>query len=88
MVFGIRKMDIDFLMAGKLDDELDVSVHSVETAGASMTFGQEMVRKSDGIKLASAKVRAVCLAADSFKPVRMPDWIKKKIPGAGSQAQE
>jgi acyl-CoA thioesterase FadM len=47
-----------------------------------------MVRKSDGIKLASAKVRAVCLAADSFKPVRMPDWIKKKIPGAGSQAQE
>jgi len=86
LVFGIRKMDIDFLMAGKLDDELDVSVHSIELGGASMNFIQDMVRIGDGVKLASARVVAVCLAADTFKPVRMPQWIKTKISGPVNQA--
>ena len=86
LVFGIRKMDIDFLLAGRLDDELDVSVHSIETGGASMGFIQDMVRKDDGSKLASAKVRAVCLQADTFKPVRMPDWIRTRIEGAEGPA--
>ena len=79
LVFGIRRMEIDFLLAGKLDDELQVSVHSVETGGASMSFQQDMVRVEDGVTLASAKVVAVCLAADQFKPVRMPSWIRSKI---------
>jgi len=79
LVFGIRRMEIDFLMAGKLDDELEVNVHSVRTGGASMSFSQEMNRISDGVKLAKAEVVAVCLAADTFKPVRMPAWIKSKI---------
>jgi acyl-CoA thioester hydrolase len=79
LVFGIRRMEIDFLLAGKLDDELEVSVHSVKTGGASMSFCQDMVRVSDGAKVASAEVTAVCLAADEFKPVRMPDWVRLKI---------
>lgn len=79
LVFGIRHMDIDFLLAGKLDDEVQVSVHSVELGGASMKFCQDMIRISDGEALAQAKVTAVCLAADVFRPVRMPAWIRSKI---------
>jgi acyl-CoA thioester hydrolase len=79
VVFGIRKMDIDFRMAGRLDDELEVSIHSVRTGGASMNFTQDMVRTGDGVQLASVQVHAVCLAADSYKPVRMPGWIRAKI---------
>ena len=79
LVFGIRHMDIDFLLAGKLDDEVQVSVHSVEMGGASMKFCQDMIRLSDGEALAKAKVVAVCLAADGFKPVRMPAWVRSKI---------
>ena len=81
LVFGIRRMEIDFLMAGKLDDELEVNVHSVKTSGASMSFSQEMSRTRDVVKLAQTEVVAVCLAADSFKPVRMPAWVKSKIVG-------
>jgi acyl-CoA thioester hydrolase len=81
LIFGIRRMEIDFLMAGRLDDELEVKVHSVKTGGASMSFSQEMSRSRDGVKLANAEVVAVCLAADSFKPVRMPAWLKSKIAG-------
>jgi acyl-CoA thioester hydrolase len=85
LVFGIRKMNIDFLQAGKLDDELEVSVHSVNAGGASMNFCQEMTRIEDGAKLASASVVAVCLTADIFKPVRLPEWIKSKIENAGQE---
>jgi acyl-CoA thioester hydrolase len=78
-VFAIRRMEIDFLNAARLDDELDVSVHSVRRHRARLEFEQHMVRRSDGKVLSRATVTAVCLEADSFKPARMPDWIQKKF---------
>jgi acyl-CoA thioester hydrolase len=79
VVFAIRHMDIDFAQAARLDDELDVTVHSVDAGGVRMTFSQEMTRCSDGQQVASAKLTAVSLKADSFKPTRMPKWIRAKI---------
>jgi len=78
-VFAIRRMDIEFLQAAKLDDELDVSVQSASCEGARLEFEQEMVRRSDGQTLSRAMVTAVCLEADSFKPARMPEWIKQEL---------
>ena len=77
VLFAIRHMDIDFEQAARLDDELDVTVHSVETSGVRMNFRQDMTRRSDQQQVASAKLTAVCLKADSFKPTRMPKWISK-----------
>ena len=79
LVFAIRKMDIDFLAAARLDDELDVSVQSVKIGASRMTFSQEMTRRSDGRNLAKANVTAACLAADSFKPDRIPGWIRARV---------
>jgi acyl-CoA thioester hydrolase len=79
VVFAIRHMDIGFAQAARLDDELDVTVHSVDAGGVRMTFSQEMTRCSDGQQVASAKLTAVSLKADSFKPTRMPKWIRAKI---------
>jgi acyl-CoA thioester hydrolase len=79
VLFAIRHMDIDFNHAARLDDELDISVHSVETGGARMTFRQDMTRCHDRQLVASAKLTAVCLKADSFKPTRMPKWIRAEI---------
>jgi acyl-CoA thioester hydrolase len=81
IVFGIRKMDIEFRKAGRLDDELDVSVHSLDMGGASMKFTQDMVRRGDGARLASARVTAACLSADSFSPVRLPGWLRNTMTG-------
>ena len=75
VLFAIRHMDIDFEQPARLDDELDVTVHSVETSGVRMNFRQDMTRRSDQQQVASAKLTAVCLKADSFKPTRMPKWI-------------
>jgi acyl-CoA thioester hydrolase len=82
VVFAIRHMDIDFVQAACLDDELDVTVHSVNAGGARMTFSQEMTRCSDQQVVASANLTAVCLKADSFKPTRMPKWIRAEINNA------
>jgi acyl-CoA thioester hydrolase len=79
IIFAIRHMDIDFTRAAALDDELDVTVHSVKAGGARMTFGQDMTRCSDRQQVASAKLTAVCLLADSLKPTRMPEWIRAQI---------
>ena len=79
IVFAIRRMEIDFLQAARMDDELDASVHSVSLGGTRMTFSQELIRSGSSEKVAVAQVVAVCLKADSFKPSRMPDWIRAEI---------
>jgi acyl-CoA thioester hydrolase len=79
VLFAIRHMDIDFMQAARLDDELDITVHSVETGGVRMTFKQDMTRCSDRQQVATANLTAVCLRADNFKPTRMPRWIRAEI---------
>ena len=79
IIFLIRHMEIDYRKAAKLDDELDVSVHSVAIDGVKMIFSQQMTRCRDGERIASAKLTAVCVSADSISPVRIPGWIKAGI---------
>lgn len=79
LVFAISRMEVDFLLPAVLDDELDVSVHSVSAGRTRLEFSQEMTRRSDGRILSRAQVRAACLDADSFKPARMPDWIQQQV---------
>ena len=79
VLFAIRHMDIDFNQAARLDDELDITVHSVDASGVRLTFNQDMTRCSDQQPIASAKLTAVCLRADNFKPTRMPKWIRAAI---------
>jgi len=81
-IFVITNMNIVFAQAARLDDELEATVHSVETPGARMVFKQDMTRCSDQQVVASADVTAVCLKADSFKPTRMPKWIRAEIKNA------
>jgi len=81
-IFVIANMNINFVKAARLDDELDTTVHSVETPGARMVFKQDMIRRADQQLMASADVIAVCLKADSFKPTRMPKWIRAEINNA------
>jgi acyl-CoA thioester hydrolase len=79
ILFAVRHMEIDFEHAAHLDDELDITVHSVRAGGVRMTFSQDMTRCSDGKPVASAKLTAVSLKADSFKPTRMPEWIRAAV---------
>lgn len=82
VLFAIRHMDIDFVQAARLDDELDITVRNVNTGGVRLTFNQDMTRCSDRQLVATAKLTAVCLQADNFKPTRLPRWIRAEIDNA------
>lgn len=79
VVFAIRRMALDWRRPARLDDLLNVSVHSVSAGAARLDFLQDMHRADDGAWLASARVTAVCLDADTFKPKKMPEHIRLEI---------
>ena len=79
IIFVIRHMEIDYRRSAMLDDELEVTVHSVDIEGVRMVFDQQMTRCSDGQRIASAKLTAVCVKADSLKPTKVPKWIRANI---------
>lgn len=79
VVFAIRRMEVDWIAPARLDDVLDISVHSVRASAARLAFTQEMHRASDGREIARAGVTAVCLDAVRFRPRKMPEWIRSEI---------
>lgn len=79
VVFAIRRMQVDWLHPARLDDLLDVSVHSVTAGATRLDFHQDMRRAEDGQHLAVATVTAACLDAATFKPTRMPEFIRLEI---------
>ncbi|MGK7294452.1 MAG: tol-pal system-associated acyl-CoA thioesterase [Candidatus Wenzhouxiangella sp. M2_3B_020] len=70
IVFAVTRMEIDFRRPARLEDELDVSVRVQSAGKARIDFGQRIER--GGELLVDASVRAACLDAERFAPVRMP----------------
>ncbi len=82
LIFVVRRMEIDFLRAARMDDELEVGVALQKMGRSRMELAQEMVRKGDGEVLARAAVTAACLDAESFKPKQVPAWLRAEIENA------
>jgi acyl-CoA thioester hydrolase len=82
VVFAIRRMQVDWRYPARLDDLLDVSVHTVTAGATRLDFHQDMKRAGDGKLLATATVTAACLDAATFKPTRMPESIRLEISNA------
>lgn len=74
LVFVVRRCEIDYLTPAKLDDLISVSVLVKEINAASISMQQE-IKIGDKV-LSRLNVEIVCVAADNFKPKRIPDSIK------------
>lgn len=81
LAFLVRDMQIDFLRAALLDDELSVSVEVKERRAASILFAQT-IRRADGVELIRAKVRVACVDVNRMRPVQIPADL---IPGLPPQ---
>jgi len=79
LVFAVRRMEIDFRRAARLDDQLEVTVTPGRIGKASMELGQRMCRADSGELIATASVYAACLTASTFKPRRIPAIIHNKL---------
>ncbi len=75
----VTEMNIKFRKAARLDDELRVTADMTWSKGVRQGFHQEIRHEENGEVLATAEVTAALLHADTFKPARMPAWIKEKL---------
>ena len=74
LVFVVRKCQIEYISPAKLDDLVEVSVIVKEIHAASIVMQQE-IKRSDKI-LSTLSVEIVCVAADNFRPKKIPTNIK------------
>lgn len=79
LIWVVHEISVKFRQAARMDDVLLVSAELTPLKGVRQGFRQEMVRESDGVRIASAELSAVMLHADSLKPARMPAWIRQML---------
>jgi len=70
LVFVVRKCEIDYISPAKLDDLIEVSAVVKEVNAASILMEQEI--KISDKTLSRLKVQIACVAADNFKPKKIP----------------
>lgn len=75
ILFVVADMQLRFLAPARLDDELEVRVNTFTRRSASLVFSQCILRPADGATLIEAQVRAACIDAARYKPVRIPDFL-------------
>lgn len=79
VIFAVRKVEIDYLLPAKFNDELVVTAKVNKKGKASITFEQNIKKNAD--LLATATIKIACLDAELFKPVSMPIEIIKTLLG-------
>ncbi len=72
--FVVRRMNVEFIAAARLDDLLQIESDVVEMGRASMTFRQRIVN-SQGKVINEADVLIACINLDRMKPIALPESI-------------
>jgi acyl-CoA thioester hydrolase len=70
VVFVVRRVEVDYLLPARFNDQLDVSVALLELGRASLVLTQSLSRGDT--RLVAAQVTLACVDATRFKPVKIP----------------
>ncbi len=76
IAWTIRKIDVDYAKAARLDDELEVHTRFTAMSGARLAAAQ--IVKRAGVDLVSAKVEAAIITMQG-KPRRIPADVRDKM---------
>ena len=71
ILFVVRDIHIRFKKPAKFDDVLHVNTQLLKVGRSLLEFEQNIYRGDE--HLIAAKVDVVCIGADSFRPVSIPD---------------
>ena len=77
MLFVVSSLAIEFVKPARLDDTVAVSVKLESLGKVRCVFVQE-IRREDEV-LVKAKVSVASLNSESFKPVEIPEALRKKM---------
>ncbi len=81
LLFAVQKMNIHFVTPGRFNDKLLVTVDVIARGSASLQFRQCVMEEHSKKTLCEATVKIACLAADSFRPCKIPAKLNKEIFG-------
>lgn len=76
VMFVVRKLELSYLKPAQLDDMLTVTTQIKEIGRSRVNVLQTVQR--DGEILSEAEVHLVCVSAAEFKPVSVPDVLRKQ----------
>jgi acyl-CoA thioester hydrolase len=77
VIFMVRSLNIEYFKPASLDDLLHITAQAAEIGRSRITLSQHVLRGS--VTLVSATVYAVCVGADSLKPVSVPAPLRHKL---------
>lgn len=77
VVFVVRSLRLDYLKPALLDDLLEVTAQIKEIGRSRLNLLQSVRR--DGEVLAEGEVHLVCVSVESFKPVSVPEVLRKRL---------
>ena len=80
VVFVVTAAAIEFARAARLDDNLAVSVRLDSLGKVRCVFNQE-VRRDDEV-LVKASITVACVTGENFKPVEIPEALRRKMEAA------
>ena len=75
VMFVVRKIDIQYKIPARFNDELLIQTDCVKTTDYSIMLKQNILR--DKQIITEGKVEIVCINSDLFKPVRIPKMAKQ-----------
>lgn len=84
-VFVVRRVEIDYLKPGRMDDVLEIVTSCAEIGSASLVLQQDVRR--DGTLIVSARV-SVVLVSQAGKPQRLGAIIRGALQRFVNQARE
>ncbi len=76
VLFVVRTLKLDYLKPALLDDSLNVTVQ-IKDAGRSRITLLQSVWRGDEV-LSNGEVHLVCVSAEGFKPVSVPEVLRKQ----------
>ena len=75
VMFVVRKIDIQYKIPARFNDELLIQTDCVKTTDYSIMLKQNILR--DNQIITEGNVEIVCINSDLFKPVRIPKKAKQ-----------
>ena len=78
ILFAVKKLSIDYIKPGRLDDLLTITSQLLTQRGASLVFKQN-INNEAGDLLSQAEVKVACLNATTLKASPMPDALLTEL---------
>ncbi len=79
VIFAVRKIEVEYLLPARFNDQLRVSVKVIDVRQASITLAQEITKLNENGVLCRGTVKIASLKASTFKPCAIPPSLNTII---------